>query len=50
MTSKERAELRKQANTLEPLFQVGKSGVTEPVIAQTLEAFNTRELIKLIKY
>ncbi len=47
MTSKERAELRGQANTLEPLFQVGKGGVSDAVIAQTLEAFNTRELIKL---
>ncbi|MCR4616501.1 MAG: YhbY family RNA-binding protein [Clostridiales bacterium] len=47
MTSKERAELRKQANTLEPLFQVGKSGATAGVVAQTLEAFNTRELVKL---
>lgn len=47
MTSKRRAELRGQANKLEPLFQVGKSGVTDAVIAQTLEVFNTRELIKL---
>ena len=47
MTSKERAELRKQANTLDPLFQVGKSGFTPGVAAQTMEAFNTRELIKL---
>lgn len=47
MTSKRRAELRAQANKLEPLFQVGKSGVTDAVIAQTLEVFNTRELIKL---
>ena len=47
MTSKERAELRGQANTLEPLFQVGKGGVSDAVIAQTLEAFNTKELIKL---
>ena len=28
MTSKERAALRAQANSLEPLFQVGKGGVT----------------------
>ena len=27
MTSKERAALRAQANSLEPLFQVGKGGV-----------------------
>lgn len=47
MTSKRRAELRGMANRLEPLFHVGKSGVTPAVIAQTEEVFNTRELIKL---
>lgn len=47
MTSKRRAELRGEANRLEPLFQVGKNGVTDSVIAQTLEVFNTHELIKL---
>lgn len=47
MTSKERAALRGQANTLEPLFQVGKSGATAAVAAQILEAFNTRELLKI---
>ena len=35
------------ANRLDPLFQVGKSGVTPAVIAQTEEVFNTHELIKL---
>ena len=33
MTSKRRAELRGMANRLEPLFHVGKSGVTPAVIA-----------------
>lgn len=47
MTSKRRAELRGMANRLDPLFQVGKSGVTPAVIAQTEEVFNTHELIKL---
>lgn len=47
MTSKRRAELRGMANRIEPLFHVGKSGVTPAVIAQTNEVFNTRELIKL---
>ena len=47
MTNKRRAELRGMANRLEPLFHVGKSGVTPAVIAQTNEVFNTRELIKL---
>ena len=47
MTSKRRAELRGMANRLDPLFHVGKSGVTPAVIAQTEEVFNTHELIKL---
>ena len=47
MTSKERAALRGEANTLEPLFQIGKGGVTDAVVRQTLDAFNTRELMKV---
>jgi len=46
MTSKERANLRAQANTLQAMFQVGKEGVTPAVAAQMREAFNTRELLK----
>lgn len=41
MTSKERAALRAQANSLEPLFQVGKGGVNDALIAQTLDAFRS---------
>lgn len=47
MTSKRRAELRGMANRLDPLFQIGKGGVTDSVIAQTLDVFNTHELIKV---
>ncbi len=47
MTSKERAELRAQANTLQALFQVGKEGVSEGLIKSTEEALKARELIKL---
>jgi RNA-binding protein len=46
MTSKERAQLRAQANALPAVFQVGKEGVTPAVAAQMLEAFRTRELLK----
>jgi len=46
MTSKERAQLRGQANTLQAVFQVGKEGVSPAVAAQMLEAFHTRELLK----
>ena len=47
MTSKRRAELRGQANGLEPLFQVGKGGISDALIAQTEDALRAHELIKL---
>ena len=47
MTSKRRAELRGQANSLEPLFQVGKGGVSDALVAQTADALRVHELIKL---
>ena len=47
MTSKERARLRAEANTLDPIFQIGKEGVTDAVIAQIEDTFNTRELFKI---
>ena len=47
MTGKERAAFRAQANGLEPLFHIGKSGMNEGVIAQTDDALRARELIKV---
>lgn len=47
MTSKERANLRAEANGLDPIFQIGKEGVTEAVIAQIEDTFNTREIFKI---
>ena len=47
MTSKERAKLRAEANGLAPIFQIGKEGVTDAVIAQIEDTFNTRELFKI---
>ena len=46
LTSKERAELRAQANTLETTLMVGKGGVTESVIAEADNQLTTRELVK----
>ena len=46
LTSKERAELRAQANTLETTLMVGKSGVTEAVIAEAENLLTARELVK----
>ena len=47
MTSKERARLRAEANGLDPIFQIGKEGITDSVIAQLEDTFNTRELFKI---
>ena len=46
LTSKERAQLRSQANTLETTLMVGKSGVTEAVIAEADNLLTARELGK----
>ena len=47
MTSKQRAYLKKLANTCEPIFQVGKSSVTPELIEAISDALEARELIKL---
>ena len=46
LTSKERAELRAMANTLETTLMVGKGGVTEAVIAEAETQLTARELVK----
>ena len=46
LTSKERAELRAQANTVETTLMVGKGGVTEAVIAEAENQLTARELVK----
>ena len=46
LTSKERAELRAQANTLDTTLMVGKDGVTDAVVAEAENLLIARELIK----
>ena len=46
LTSKERAELRARSNDLETTLMVGKSGVTEAVIAEAENLLTARELVK----
>ena len=46
LTSKERAELRAQANTIDTTLIVGKSGVTDSVIAEAENLLTARELVK----
>ncbi len=46
LTSKERAELRAQANGIDTTLMVGKDGVTDAVIAEADNQLTARELIK----
>ena len=47
MTSKQRAYLKKLANNIDPIFQVGKSAVTPEIVSALSDALEARELIKL---
>ncbi len=47
MTSKQRSYLMNLANTVEPIFQIGKSGVTPEICQAIAEALEARELIKI---
>lgn len=46
LTSKQRSELRSEANTLDTTLMVGKDGVTESVIAEAARQLEARELVK----
>ena len=47
MNGKQRAYLRKMAHDLDPIFQVGKGGITPELTISVGEALEKRELIKL---
>lgn len=47
ITSKQRSYLRSLANTMEPIFQLGKSGIEESFLKQVDDALEARELIKI---
>ncbi|BAQ11514.1 putative RNA-binding protein [Bacillus sp. OxB-1] len=47
LTGKQKRFLRSEAHHLQPVFQIGKSGLTESVIAQIEEALEAKELIKV---
>ena len=46
LTSKQRAEFRAQANSIDTTLMVGKDGVTEAVIAEADRLLTARELVK----
>lgn len=47
MTSKQRAYLRGMAHSLEPIFQIGKAGITPELTKSISDALEARELVKL---
>ena len=47
LTSKQRAILRSQANSLDPVFQIGKEEIDETMTRSVSECLAARELIKL---
>ena len=46
LTSKQRAQLRGLANTIDTIVQVGKDGIGENLVKQAGDALEARELIK----
>ena len=46
LTSKQRAQLRGLANSIDTIVQVGKDGIGENLIKQVNDALEARELIK----
>ncbi|MBR4420700.1 MAG: YhbY family RNA-binding protein, partial [Clostridia bacterium] len=46
-TSKERSNLRSMAQTIQPITQVGKGGISENLIKSLSDALEARELIKV---
>ncbi len=47
LTGKQRSYLKSLANSIEPLMQIGKGGITENVLKQIDDALTARELIKI---
>lgn len=47
LNSRQRAQLRGLANSLDTIFQIGKGGFTENTVKQVDDALEARELIKL---
>lgn len=47
ITGKQRAYLRKMAHQLEPIFQIGKEGVTDAFIDGLNKALTKREILKV---
>ncbi|MBB4825790.1 RNA-binding protein [Sporosarcina luteola] len=47
LTGKQKSYLRSEAHHLQPIFQIGKGGLTDSIIKQIEDALEARELIKV---
>ncbi len=47
ITGKQRAFLRKMANSLDPVFIIGKEGISDVTVRQIADVLEARELIKI---
>ncbi|GAA0340904.1 ribosome assembly RNA-binding protein YhbY [Bacillus carboniphilus] len=47
LTGKQKRFLRSKAHHLNPIFQVGKGGISENLVKQIVDALEARELIKI---
>ena len=47
LTSKQRASLRAEANSLDTILQIGKGGINENLLKQLDDALEAREMIKI---
>ena len=47
ISSKQRSYLRSLANTMDPIFQLGKNGIEENFLKQIDDALEAREIIKI---
>lgn len=47
LTGKQKRYLRSLGSTMDPVVQIGKGGITPPVVDSTLDALLARELIKV---
>lgn len=47
MTTKQRSKLRSLAQTIEPIGQIGKGGISDNMVAGLSSALEARELIKV---
>ena len=47
ITGKQRSFLKSMANSIDPIFQIGKGGISDNLIKQIDDALNAREIVKI---